>query len=124
MVMEENKESVVICKNHVFFSISPKKINIFSSILGKRKVTNVVEILSFSPEKGAFLFLKVFNGIVNELKKKGQDPSCYYVTKLSVNKSYILKRVSFRAKYQKDIIRKRFSYVNFLISKNLSERNI
>ena len=96
--------------------VSPLKLaNIARSIVNK-KANNAVNQLKFSNKRISNNVLKVLNAaIANAENNKGLDIDDLFVSEISVDESFILKRIQARARGRADRIQKRSCHVNITL---------
>ena len=79
--------------------ISPQKARLVADLVRGKKVDNALNILTFSPKKGAEIIKKVVeSAIANAENNNGADIDELKVKIISVDKGMVLKRIRARAK--------------------------
>jgi large subunit ribosomal protein L22 len=79
--------------------ISPQKARLVANQVRGKKVDNALNILTFSPKKGAELIKKVVeSAIANAENNNGADIDELKVKTITVDKGMVLKRIRARAK--------------------------
>ena len=79
--------------------ISPQKARLVADLVRVKKVDNALNILTFSPKKGAEIIKKVVeSAIANAENNNGADIDELKVKTISVDKGMVLKRIRARAK--------------------------
>ena len=79
--------------------ISPQKARLVADLVRGKKVDNAINILTFSPKKGAEIIKKVVeSAIANAENNNGADIDELKVKTISVDKGMVLKRIRARAK--------------------------
>ena len=79
--------------------ISPQKARLVADLVRGKKVDNALNILTFSPKKGAEIIKKVVeSAIANAENNNGADINELKVKTISVDKGMVLKRIRARAK--------------------------
>jgi large subunit ribosomal protein L22 len=79
--------------------ISPQKARLVADLVRGKKVDNALNILTFSPKKGAEIIKKVVeSAIANAENNNGADIDELTVKTISVDKGMVLKRIRARAK--------------------------
>ena len=79
--------------------ISPQKARLVADMVRGKKVDNALNILTFSPKKGAEIIKKVVeSAIANAENNNGADIDELKVKTISVDKGMVLKRIRARAK--------------------------
>ena len=103
--------------NGVVLPISPSKVNLIASVIRHKSLDEAILTLSFSSKKGGILLKKMLMGFNNSLKKQQQNSSDYFLSRLEVGKSHVLKKTICRAKSVSNRIRRRFSVIYCVVSK-------
>ena len=79
--------------------ISPQKARLVANQVRGKKVDNALNILTFSPKKGAEIIKKVVeSAIANAENNNGADIDELKVKTITVDKGMVLKRIRARAK--------------------------
>jgi large subunit ribosomal protein L22 len=79
--------------------LSPQKGRLVADLIRGKSVENALNILSFSPKKGAVIIRKVLeSAIANAEHNDGADIDELKVTRIYVEKGPVMKRFSARAK--------------------------
>jgi len=79
--------------------LSPQKARLVADLVRGKKVGHALDILSFTPKKGAEIIKKVVeSAIANAEHNKGADIDELKVTAICVDKGIVLKRIRARAK--------------------------
>ena len=79
--------------------ISPQKARLVADLVRGKKVYNALNILTFSPKKGAEIIKKVVeSAIANAENNNGADIDELKVKAICVDKGMVLKRIRARAK--------------------------
>jgi len=79
--------------------LSPQKARLVADLVRGKKVDYALNILTFSPKKGAEIIKKVVeSAIANAEHNNGADIDELKVTSICVDKGLVLKRVRARAK--------------------------
>lgn len=79
--------------------ISPQKARLVADLVRGKKVDNALNILTFSPKKGAEIIKKVVeSAIANAENNNGADIDELKVKTINVDKGMVLKRIRARAK--------------------------
>ncbi|MDA0670663.1 MAG: 50S ribosomal protein L22 [Proteobacteria bacterium] len=79
--------------------ISPQKARLVADLVRGKKVDNALNILTFSPKKGAEIIKKVVeSAIANAENNNGADIDELKVKAICVDKGMVLKRIRARAK--------------------------
>ncbi len=79
--------------------LSPQKARLVADLVRGKKVDYALNILTFSPKKGAEIIKKVVeSAIANAEHNNGADVDELKVTSICVDKGLVLKRVRARAK--------------------------
>ncbi len=79
--------------------LSPQKGRLVADLIRGKSVENALNILSFSPKKGAVIIRKVLeSAIANAEHNEGADIDELKITRIYVEKGPVMKRFSARAK--------------------------
>jgi large subunit ribosomal protein L22 len=79
--------------------LSPQKARLVADLVRGKKVGNALDILNFTPKKGAEIIKKVVeSAIANAEHNNGADIDNLKVTSIYVDKGMVLKRIRARAK--------------------------
>lgn len=98
-------------------SISPQKARLVVDQVRGKPVSDALDILSFSPQKGAVLVRKVVeSAIANAENNEGADVDELKISAIFVNEGMSMKRIRPRAKGRADRIVKRTSHITVTVS--------
>lgn len=98
-------------------SISPQKARLVVDMVRGKPVSDALDILSFSPQKGAVLVRKVVeSAIANAENNEGADIDELKVAEIFVDAGLTMKRIRPRAKGRADRILKRTSHITVTVS--------
>lgn len=98
-------------------SISPQKARLVIDMVRGKPVSDALDILSFSPQKGAVLVRKVVeSAIANAENNEGADIDELKVAEIFVDEGLTMKRIKPRAKGRADRILKRTSHITVTVS--------
>lgn len=98
-------------------SISPQKARLVVDMVRGKQVSDALDILSFSPQKGAVLVRKaVESAIANAENNEGADIDELKVTEIFVDEGLTMKRIRPRAKGRADRIFKRTCHITVTVS--------
>ena len=79
--------------------LSPQKARLVADLIRGKKVDNALNILNFTPKKGAEVIKKVVeSAIANAEHNEGADIDELKVTSIYVDKGIVLRRIRARAK--------------------------
>ena len=96
--------------------ISPQKARLVADMIRGKKVDNAINILAFSPKKGADIIKKVLeSAIANAEHNKGADIDELMIKTIYVDKGAILKRIRARAKGRAGKIQKQTSHITVTV---------
>jgi len=96
--------------------ISPQKARLVADMIRGKKVDNAINILSFSPKKGADIIKKVLeSAIANAEHNNGADIDELKIKTIYVDKGAILKRIRARAKGLAGKIQKQTSHITVTV---------
>ena len=91
---------------------SPQKLNLVAAMIRGKKVDQALNILAFSPKKGAVIIKKVLeSAIANAEHNDGADIDELKVKTIYVEKGAVLKRFTARAKGRGDRISKQSCHI-------------
>ena len=97
--------------------ISPRKIRLVADQVRGKGVSDVLDILNYSTQKGATLIQKVLeSAIANAEHNEGADIDELTVSSIYVNEGRTMKRVRPRARGRRDMIFKRSSHVTVTVT--------
>ena len=97
--------------------ISPQKARLVVDMVRGKPVSDALDILSFSNQKGAMLVRKVVeSAIANAENNEGADIDELKVSEIFVNEGLTMKRIKPRAKGRADRIFKRTSHITVTVS--------
>ena len=105
-----------VSANLRFARISPQKCRLVADQVRGMPVEQALELLAFSPKKGAAIIKKVLNSaIANAEHNEGADIDELSVTKIHVDQGPTMKRIMPRAKGRADRILKRTSHITLVV---------
>ena len=97
--------------------ISPQKARLVVDQVRGKSVSDALDILSFSNQKGAVLVRKVVeSAIANAENNEGADIDELKISEIFVNEGMTMKRIRPRAKGRADRIFKRSSHITVTVS--------
>ena len=97
--------------------ISPRKVALIANQIRGKAVGRALDILTFEPQKSAHIVKKVLNSaIANAEHNNGLDVDSLFVSSISVNDSYTMKRIRPRARGRADRILKRSCNIYLTVS--------
>jgi len=97
--------------------ISPQKARLVVDMVRGKPVSDALDILMFSTQKGAVLVRKVVeSAIANAENNEGADIDELKVSEIFVNEGLTMKRIKPRAKGRADRIFKRTSHITVTVS--------
>ena len=103
--------------------ISPQKARLVADLIRGKKVDNALNILNFSPKKGAEIIKKVLeSAIANAENNKQLDIDNLYVKEAYVGKSLSMKRFRPRAKGRAASILKPFSKLTIILEERTNKK--
>lgn len=92
--------------------IAPQKARLMLNLIKGRQVEPALQILEFSPRKGARLIAKVLrSAIMNAKERAGADVDRLWITGGSVDMGRTIKRFMPRARGSANVILKRSSHI-------------
>ena len=96
--------------------ISPQKARLVADLIRGKKVDNALNILNFSPKKGAEIIKKVVESAIANAENNNQlDIDNLYIKEAYVGKSLTMKRFRPRAKGRASSIVKPFSKLTIIV---------
>ena len=96
--------------------ISPQKARLVADMIRGKEVDNAINILAFSPKKGADIIKKVLeSAIANAEHNNGADIDELMIKTIYVDKGAILKRIRARAKGRAGKIQKQTSHITVTV---------
>ncbi len=99
-----------------FIRISPRKIRLVMDEIRGKKVGEALNMLSFSPQKGAFLLKKLIDSAVaNAESNSNIDVDNLFIKRLFADEGPTLKRFRPRAMGRATKIRKRSSHLTVIL---------
>lgn len=102
---------------HRFARISPQKARLVADQVRGQSVDQALELLEFSPKKGAALIRKVVeSAIANAENNEGADVDRLEVSTIMIDEGPTLKRFRARAKGRGMRILKRTSHIKVVVS--------
>ncbi|MCE3044557.1 MULTISPECIES: 50S ribosomal protein L22 [Legionella] len=97
--------------------LSAQKARLVADMIRKVSVSKALDILRFTPKKGAFLMLKVLeSAIANAENNNGADIDELHVGVVCVDEASTLKRIRARAKGRANRISKRTCHITIKVS--------
>ena len=95
---------------------SPRKMRLVADLIRGKKVDNALNILNFSPKKGAEIIKKVVeSAIANAENNKGADVDELVIKTIYVNKGAVLKRIRAQSKGRAGKIIKPTSHITVIV---------
>lgn len=102
-------------------TISAQKVRLVADQVRGMNVEQALDILEFSPKKGAHLVKKVLNSaIANAEHNQGADVDELIISEIFVDEGRTQKRFSPRARGRADRILKRSCHINVVVSQQIS----
>ena len=99
-----------------FVRVSPRKVRLVMDQVRGKKVEEALNLLSFSPQKGAFLLRKLINSAVaNAEGNSGLDVDTLQIKRVFADEGPTLKRFRPRAMGRATKIRKRTSHLTVIL---------
>lgn len=96
--------------------LSPQKARLVADMIRGKKVDNALNILNFTPKKGAEVIKKVVeSAIANAEHNEGADIDELKVVSIYVDKGIVLKRIRARAKGRAGRITKPTSHITVTV---------
>lgn len=99
--------------------LSAQKGRLVADLIRGKKVDHALNILAFSPQKGATIIKKVLeSAIANAEHNEGADVDELRVSEIFVDEGMTMKRIQPRAKGRADRIMKRTCHITVKVSDN------
>ena len=99
-----------------YIRISPRKVRLIMDQIRGRKVEEALNLLSFAPQKGAFLLRKLISSAVaNAEQNFNMDVDNLYIKRIFADEGPTLKRFRPRAMGRATRIRKRTSHLTVIL---------
>ncbi len=96
--------------------VSPRKVRIVADLIRKKNVNEASGLLTYMPQKGAFILKKLLDSaIANARQKKYVDVDNLYIKTVMVDGGPVLKRFMPRAMGRATKIRKRLSHITLIL---------
>ena len=96
--------------------ISPQKARLVADMIRGKKVDNAINMLTFSPKKGAEIMKKVLeSAIANAEHNKSADIDDLKIKTIYIDKGATLKRIRARAKGRAAKIQKQTSHITLTV---------
>ena len=111
-----------VLAKHKFARLSPQKGRLVADQVRGLPVAQALDILKFSPKKGADLIIKVLmSAIANAEHNEGADIDELIVGKIFVDEGPVMKRIKPRAKGRADRIIKRTCHITVVVADSQGE---
>ena len=99
-----------------YVRISPQKARIVANLVKGKQVEDALNLLTFTPKKGASLIKKVVESAIANAQQKGEvDVDTLYIDTLRVDEGPKLKRFTPRAMGRATMILKRTSHITVML---------
>jgi len=99
-----------------YVRISPRKIRLIMDQIRGKKVEEALNLLSFAPQKGAFILRKLISSaLANAENNAGVDVDTLYIKRMYADEGPTLKRFRPRAMGRATRIRKRTSHLTVIL---------
>ncbi|MDA9210616.1 50S ribosomal protein L22 [Methylophilaceae bacterium] len=96
--------------------ISPQKARLIADLIRGKKVDNALNILNFSPKKGAEIIKRVVeSAIANAENNNGADVDELKIKTIYINKGTVLKRIRAQSKGRAGKIIKPTSHITVIV---------
>lgn len=106
-----------------FFRISPQKTRLVADLIRGRKVEDAMNVLAFTPKKGARVLLKLLkSAVANAEVKNVEDTELLTVSGVWVCQGPALKRYMPRARGRADVIRRPTSHITIVVKEDLEAK--
>jgi len=105
--------------------VSSRKANLVCALIRGKKVSQALTILQHCNKKTAKVLIKLLSSaIANATNNHSMDGSKLYVYSCVANQGRTIKRAMPRAKGSSNMIRKRHSHLEIVLSDNVNERKL
>ena len=99
-----------------FVRISPRKVRLIMDQIRGKKIENALNMLSFAPQRGAGILLKLINSAVANAEQNPEiDVDTLYIKRIYADAGPTLKRFRPRALGRATNIRKRSSHLTVIL---------
>lgn len=99
-----------------YVRISPRKVRLIMDQIRGKEVEKALNMLSFAPQKGAFILKKLINSaIANAEKNSNIDVDSLYIKRVYADEGPTMKRFRPRAMGRATRIRKRASHLTVIL---------
>ncbi|MCD6560298.1 MAG: 50S ribosomal protein L22 [Deltaproteobacteria bacterium] len=99
-----------------FVRISPRKVRLIMDQIRGKKIENALNMLSFAPQRGAGILLKLINSAVANAEQNSEiDVDTLYIKRIYADAGPTLKRFRPRALGRATNIRKRSSHLTVIL---------
>lgn len=99
-----------------FVRVSPRKIRLVMDEVRGMKVGEALNMLTFTPQKGAYLLRKLLNSaLANAEQNAGVDVDALYIKRIYADGGPMMKRFRPRALGRATRIRKRLSHLTVIL---------
>lgn len=99
-----------------YIRVSPRKVRLIMDQVRGKKVGEALNMLSFAPQKGAFVLKKLINSAVaNAEQNLNMDVDKLYIKRIFADEGPTLKRFRARAMGRATRIRKRTSHLTVIL---------
>jgi large subunit ribosomal protein L22 len=100
-----------------YVRISPRKVRLVMDQIRGKKVEDALKMLTFAPQKGSSILLKLLNSAVaNAQQNSDADVDNLYIKKIYANEGPVLKRFRPRAHGRATRILKRTSHLTIILN--------
>ena len=101
-----------------YLRIAPRKVRLVADLIRGKSVKEAETILNFTPKRAAKPLLKLLQSAKANISHNHQeDPSQYYIAKITVDEGPKLKRFRPRARGQAFEIQKKTSHITMVLEK-------
>jgi large subunit ribosomal protein L22 len=105
-----------------YIRISPRKLRYVADMVRKKAVDEAVDLLTFTPQKGAVIVKKaIMSAVANATENHKMDEDVLFISRILVNEGPTLKRFRPRARGRATRIRKRTSHLMVYVSDGKEE---
>ena len=100
---------------HRFARISPRKVRLMADLIRGRDVQDALNVLKFSPQRGAQIIAKVLNSAIANANENEADVDLLYVQDARVDSGPTIKRFRPKDRGRAHAILKRTSHITVVV---------
>ncbi len=103
---------------HRYARISPRKVKHFAQMICGRNVQDALNILKFTPNRGAWMLSKVLNSAVANANEAEADVENLIVKEARVDEGPTMKRIRPKDRGRAHLILKRTSHITVVVNQD------